>query len=106
MWAGTAAGVYQRTKDSFELVDATSTNVQSLTEDASGAIWVTDSREVLKKLSTHASPRHQPEIRLPTGAWRLLRDGHGQIWAVAFGGGLLRTRLLGLRRSFLHVSGG
>ena len=92
VWAGTASGVYQWKKDAFELVDATSTNVQSLVEDASGAIWVTDSREVVKRLSTHSAPQHDRKIRLPTGAWRLMRDGHGQIWAAAFGGGLMRVR--------------
>jgi signal transduction histidine kinase/ligand-binding sensor domain-containing protein len=92
LWVGTASGVYRRTKDAFELVDASSTNVQSLTEDASGSIWVTDSREILKKLSTHTAPQHEREIRLPTGAWRLMRDSHDQIWIAAFGGGLLRVR--------------
>jgi signal transduction histidine kinase/streptogramin lyase len=92
LWAGTASGVYQWKKDAFELVDATATNVQSLAEDASGAIWVTDSREVIKRLSTHSAPQHDSKIRLPTGAWRLMRDSHGQIWAAAFGGGLMRVR--------------
>jgi signal transduction histidine kinase/ligand-binding sensor domain-containing protein len=92
LWAGTGSGVYRKTKDVFELVDATSTNVQSLTEDASGNIWVTDSREVLMRLSTHTAPQHETKIRLPTGAWRLMRDGRGQIWAAAFGGGLMRVR--------------
>jgi signal transduction histidine kinase/ligand-binding sensor domain-containing protein len=92
LWAGTAAGIYRKTKDTFELVDTTSTNVQSLVEDASGNMWVTDSREVLMRLSTHSAPQHDRKIRLPTGAWRLLRDAHGQIWAAAFGGGLLRVR--------------
>ncbi len=92
IWAGTAAGVYRKTKDVFELVDTAYTNVQNLTEDASGDIWVTDSREVLMRLSTHSAPQHDRKIRLPTGAWRLMRDGHGQIWAAAFGGGLLRIR--------------
>ncbi len=92
LWAGTATGVYRKTSDVFELVDTAHTNVQSLTEDASGDIWVTDSREVLRRLSTQSAPQHEPKIRLPTGAWRLLRDAHGQIWAAAFGGGLLRVR--------------
>jgi ligand-binding sensor domain-containing protein/signal transduction histidine kinase len=92
LWAGTTSGVYRRTKDSFELVDASSTNVQSLTADATGAIWITDSRDILRKLSTHTAPQHEREIRLPTGAWRLLRDSHNQIWIAAFGGGLLRVR--------------
>ena len=92
LWAGTASGVYQWKKDAFELADATSTNVQSFAEDASGAIWVTDSREVLKRLSAHSAPQHERKIRLPTGAWRLMRDSRGQIWAAAFGGGLMRVR--------------
>jgi signal transduction histidine kinase/ligand-binding sensor domain-containing protein len=92
LWAGTASGVYRRGKDAFDLVDASSTNVQSLTEDANGAIWVTDSRDILRKLATHIAPQHAREIRLPTGAWRLLRDSHNQIWVAAFGGGLLRVR--------------
>ena len=74
LWAGTAAGVYRRTKDRFELVDPASNNVQSLTEDAAGDIWVSDSNEIVKKLSTHTSPRHGREIRLPAGAWRLKRS--------------------------------
>ena len=69
-----------------------STNVQSLTEDASGNIWVTDAQEVLMRLSTHSTPQHERTIRLPTGAWRVMRDGRGQIWAAAFGGGLMRVR--------------
>ena len=92
LWAGTASGVYQWKKDAFELVDATTTNVQSFAEDASGAIWVTHSREVLKRLSAQSPPQHERRIRLPTGAWRLMRDSRGQIWAAAFGGGLMRVR--------------
>ena len=53
---------------------------------------MTDSREILRKLSTHTAPQHEREIRLPTGAWRLLRDSRNQIWMAAFGGGLLRVR--------------
>ena len=69
-----------------------STNVQSMTEDASGNIWVTDAQEVLMRLSTHSTPQHERTIRLPTGAWRVMRDSRGQIWAAAFGGGLMRVR--------------
>jgi signal transduction histidine kinase/ligand-binding sensor domain-containing protein len=92
LWVGTASGVYRRNGESFELVDADANNVQSLTEDASGAIWVTDSRDIVRKLSTSAAPHHEREIRLPAGAWRLLRDSRNQIWVAAFGGGLLRVR--------------
>jgi len=92
LWVGSASGVYRRNGESFELVDAVPTNVQSLTEDTSGAIWVTDSRDIVRKLAATAAPQHQREIRLPAGAWRLLRDSHDQIWIAAFGGGLMRVR--------------
>ena len=92
LWIGTASGVYRRNGDSLELVDAQATNVQSLTEDANGAIWVTDARDIVHKLSARAAPQHEREIRLPAGAWRLLRDSRNQIWIAAFGGGLLRVR--------------
>lgn len=92
LWVGSASGVYEKKKDVFELVDTSATSVQSLTEDESGNMWVTDPQEVLMRLSTHTSPPHERSIRLPTGAWRLMRDGHGQIWAAAFGGGLMRVR--------------
>jgi signal transduction histidine kinase/ligand-binding sensor domain-containing protein len=92
LWIGTASGVYRRNGEMLELVDAGATNVQSLTEDATGAIWVTDSRDIVRKLSTHTAPQHEREIRLPAGAWRLLRDSRNQIWIAAFGGGLLRVR--------------
>jgi signal transduction histidine kinase/ligand-binding sensor domain-containing protein len=92
LWTGTASGVYRRNGDTLELIDAEANNVQSLTEDANGSIWVTDARDIVHKLSTHAPPQHEREIRLPAGAWRLLRDTRNQIWIAAFGGGLLRVR--------------
>ena len=92
LWVGTASGVYRRTKDTFELIDGDANNVQSLTEDGAGSIWVSDPLEIVKKLSTHAAPHHGREIRLPASAWRLMRDSRNQIWAAAFGGGLLRVR--------------
>jgi len=92
LWVGTATGVYRRTNDTFELIDRDANNVQSLTEDGDGNIWVSDPLEIVKKLSTHAAPHHGREIRLPASAWRLLRDSRNQIWAATFGGGLLRVR--------------
>jgi len=89
LWAGTAAGVYRRTKTTFELVDPDK-NVQSLAEDASGAIWVTDSNEVMRRLGGHTATRVDPSVRLPASGWRLLGDRRGQVWVAAFGGGLMR----------------
>ena len=62
LWVGTASGIYKKTKDVFELVDAAATNIQSMTEDASGNIWVTDAQEVLMRLSTHSTPQHERTI--------------------------------------------
>src|SRR5690349_25032322 len=92
LWAGTASGVYRRVKDTRELVGATANNVQSLTEDAAGGIWVSDDAELLKKLSTHSAPHHGRESRLPRGAWRVMRDTHGQVWGAAVRGRLRRGR--------------
>jgi signal transduction histidine kinase/ligand-binding sensor domain-containing protein len=89
LWIGAAAGVYRRTKTTFELVDR-DTNVQSLAEDVSGAIWVTDSNEVIHRLRDRKAPRADASVRLPASGWRLLGDRHGRVWVAAFGGGLMR----------------
>jgi signal transduction histidine kinase/ligand-binding sensor domain-containing protein len=91
LWVGTASGVYLRTNTAFESMDATSTNVQSFAEDDSGAIWITDANNIVRKLSTHTTPKHGSAIRLPASGWRLLHDRRGQLWVAAWGGGLLRV---------------
>ncbi len=90
LWVGSAAGVYRHSKGGFELVDATSSSVQDFTEDASGAIWVTDPGEIVRQLASGRSPLPGASVRLPTGGWRVLRDRRGQLWVATFGGGLLR----------------
>jgi signal transduction histidine kinase/ligand-binding sensor domain-containing protein len=92
LWVGTAAGVYRRNGEKFELIDAEATNAQNLTEDATGAIWGTDPEDLVRKLTSSTAPRYDRDIRLPAGAWRLLRDSHNQIWIAAFGAGLMRVR--------------
>jgi len=89
LWVGTSAGVYKKTKTTFELVNQDG-NVQSLAEDASGAIWTTDSSEVIRRLDDRKAPRADASVRLPASGWRLLGDRRGQIWVAAFGGGLMR----------------
>jgi signal transduction histidine kinase/sugar lactone lactonase YvrE len=89
LWTGTGAGVYRRTRTAFELVNR-DRNVQSLAEDASGAIWVTDSNNVIRRLEDDKAPRPAASVRLPASGWRLLGDRRGQVWVAAFGGGLLR----------------
>jgi len=89
LWVGTAAGVYRQTKGRFELVNRDN-NVQSLAEDPTGAIWVTDSNNVIRRLGDGRVPRADDSVRLPASGWRLLGDRRGQIWVAAFGGGLMR----------------
>jgi ligand-binding sensor domain-containing protein len=90
LWVATAAGVYQRTASRFELVDRSVTNAQSLTSDESGTIWVSDPNIMVARLGSSGSVTYAADIRLPSGAWRLLHDSAGQLWAATFGGGLMR----------------
>jgi signal transduction histidine kinase/ligand-binding sensor domain-containing protein len=91
LWVGTARGVYRKAGDRFELVDSSAVGVQSLAADASGAIWVTDQNRILRKLSSETPLTHSSGIRMPASAWRLMLDRNGQMWAAAFGSGLLRV---------------
>ncbi len=88
---GSAAGVWVKGKDNFELADGSLLNVQSFTEDDSGAIWVGHSDDAVKRLDGRPAGAFSPEIRRPTSGWRLLHDRRGQIWVAALGGGLLRV---------------
>jgi signal transduction histidine kinase/ligand-binding sensor domain-containing protein len=90
LWLATARGVYRLAGSRFELVDSSATNVQSLISDRAGAIWVTDPNIMIARLGSPATLAYAPDIRLPTGAWRLLHDSAGQLWAATFGGGLMR----------------
>lgn len=97
IWVGTASGVFRRTGGRFELVDGASRNVQGLVEDGAGRIWVTDPDRLARRLPERTEPRPAPGVRLPSGAWRLLHDSQGQIWAASFGSGLLRIADTGAR---------
>lgn len=90
LWVATSRGVYRLGSARFELVDESARGAQSLTSDGSGAIWVTDPNRMVARLGSPAAMTYAPDIRLPAGAWRLLHDSSGQLWAAAFGGGLLR----------------
>jgi signal transduction histidine kinase/ligand-binding sensor domain-containing protein len=90
LWVATGRGIYRGNGDVFELIDPEPVSVQSLTSDRSGAIWITDPNQLLKKLSSGEGSVPAPDIRMPAGAWRVMEDSKGQIWAAAFGGGLLR----------------
>jgi signal transduction histidine kinase/ligand-binding sensor domain-containing protein len=94
IWAGTSAGVFRRSADgdSFDSVDPDSTFVQGFTEDTSGAVWVTDTQRVLRKLGAADQPGFARDLRLPVAGWRLLHDRRETLWVAALGAGLLRVR--------------
>jgi signal transduction histidine kinase/ligand-binding sensor domain-containing protein len=91
LWVGTGRGIYRKNGDRFALSDATVLGVQSLAADESGAIWATDPNRILRKLSSKSAVAHSSDIRMPASAWRLMLDRQGQLWAAAFGSGLLRV---------------
>jgi signal transduction histidine kinase/ligand-binding sensor domain-containing protein len=92
LWAGTAFGVYVRRHDHFEMVPGSQGYVQSFVEGASGAMWVTDNRSVVRRIDTGQVPRQAGDVLLPQASIDLARDSRGQIWVAALGGGLLRVR--------------
>ncbi len=98
LWVAGATGVFRRSEgqDAFTLVDRTVLYAQSLTDDADGQIWVSDSHRLAHRLGALDPIRLGPEVRLPSAGWRLLRDERDAIWIAALGSGLLR---LDTRRS-------
>ncbi len=91
LWIGSTAGVYRWAEGKFELMDPASTNVQAITEDTTGAVWVTDINNAVRRLDPRLPLTYTREVRRPASGWRLLHDRHGQVWVAALGGGLLRV---------------
>jgi signal transduction histidine kinase/ligand-binding sensor domain-containing protein len=90
LWLGTSNGVYARTVDGFELRRPESTFVQDFAEDRHGAMWITDTRQTIRRLDTGAGPKHGAGALVPEGGWRMASDRDGTLWVAALGGGLLR----------------
>ncbi len=90
LWLGTSGGVFTRTGSRFELREPRATFVQDFAEDRSGTMWITDTRETIKRLGGGEAPVHGPTVRVPQSAWRMTADRNGQLWIAALGGGLLR----------------
>ena len=83
-------GVYANALHGFELSLAEPTFVQDFAQDRHGQMWVTDTRETIKRLTTGEGPIHLPGARVPEGGWRMAADRDGNLWVAALGGGLLR----------------
>jgi signal transduction histidine kinase/ligand-binding sensor domain-containing protein len=92
LWAGTSAGVFQRPHGdpSFHLYDGSSTSVQSFAQDPSGALWITESRTIVRQLETTGRRDPLREVHLPGLASGLLFDQLGSLWVAGLGEGLLR----------------
>ena len=90
VWLGTSNGVYAGTADGFELRRPESTFVQDFAEDRHGEMWITDTRQTIRRLATGAGPVHGSGALVPEGGWRIAADRDGTLWVAALGGGLLR----------------
>ena len=90
IWIGSARGLYRRDDATLRLIDAGATDVESLTEDDEGGIWVTSRDAIVRRLGHPPTPT-APGIRLPLLGWRVLRDHRGGILIATFSGGLFRV---------------
>ena len=92
LWAGTSAGVFQRPHGdpSFHLYDGSSRSVQSFAQDPAGALWITESRTIVRQLETNRPAR--PAARRPaagTGFGTAVRPAW-RPWVAGLGEGLFR----------------
>jgi signal transduction histidine kinase/ligand-binding sensor domain-containing protein len=90
VWVGAVRGIYRYDGSRLRLVDSTATYVDSLIEDDSGSIWVTDRTAIVRKLGTSDRLRLDPRIHLPLPGYRIVRDGRGGLLVASFSGGLFR----------------
>ena len=90
VWVGAARGLYRHDGTQLRLVDSTATYVDSMVEDDTGNIWVTDRAAIVRRLGTSRALRLDPRIRLPLPGWRIIPDGHGGLLVASFSGGLFR----------------
>jgi signal transduction histidine kinase/ligand-binding sensor domain-containing protein len=91
LWLGTSKGVYAGALHGFELSLAEATFVQDFAQDRHGQMWITDTRETIKRLATGEGPFRGAGARVPEGGWRIASDRDGNLWVAALGGGLLRV---------------
>jgi signal transduction histidine kinase/ligand-binding sensor domain-containing protein len=92
LFVGTAQGIFHRRKGDnvFRLYDGSSTSAQSFAADRTGAIWVTESRTVVRQVGPTANGASGRVLHLPGPARELLFDRRGVLWAAGSGEGLFR----------------
>ncbi len=106
LWVAASIGVFRRAdgESDFALVDRSALYAQSLTEDDSGQIWVSDSHRLTHRLNSADPLTLGRDIRLPSAGWRVLHDQHNALWIAALGSGLLRVDLTDARRPVERIS--
>jgi len=94
LWIGTAAGVFRQSEagGAFEAVDR-NIHAESLAESASGTMWATDSRSIVRSVGSAVPLTYAQGLPAPAAGWRLIVDSHGTVWIAALGNGLLRLRV-------------
>ena len=100
LWAGTSEGVFQRPhgERSFQLHDGSSRSVQSFAQDLTGAIWITESRAIVRRLGTTVDRDPPRAVQLPGPAPASTVDRRGTLWVAGLGEGLFRlTQPVGAR---------
>lgn len=101
LWVGTTDGVFRRLKDQqlFERVVTASYWAHRVTEDRTGAIWITDPRVGLRRLLTHVDSNNPIISSLPAAprtadalGIQILPDRNNSLWIATLGRGLWRMR--------------
>jgi signal transduction histidine kinase/ligand-binding sensor domain-containing protein len=93
LWIGASDGVFRQSENggAFEAVDHV-IHAESLAESASGTMWATDSRSIVRSVGSPEPLEYAPALPAPAAGWRLVADRQGVIWIAALGNGLLRLR--------------
>ena len=93
LWIGASNGVFRQSEagGAFEVVDRL-VHAESLAESASGTMWATDSRSIVRSVGSSEPLTYAPGLPAPAAGWRLIADRNGVVWIAALGNGLLRLR--------------
>ena len=101
LWVSTSDGVFRRLKDQqqFERVVPASYWAHRVTEDRTGAIWITDPRVGLRRVLTHVDSSAPSLSSLPVAlrtadglGIQILPDRYNSLWIATLGRGLWRVR--------------